>query len=70
MKMHSKLLLFAVGFVASVGVSLSCETPKATALSGSQFNAGRIIDDGVFYNSGTMSVGEIQAFFELQGSYM
>lgn len=32
------------------------------ALSGSEFQAGRIIDDGVFFNSSTMSPDQIQAF--------
>lgn len=32
------------------------------ALSGSQFNAGRIIDDAVFYNKNTMSTTQIQEF--------
>ena len=37
-------------------------TQGASALSGSQFDAGRIIDDGVFYAVSTMSVTDIQAF--------
>jgi hypothetical protein len=37
--------------------------PKSTfALSGSQFKAGRIIDDAYFYKAGTMSKTEIQNF--------
>jgi hypothetical protein len=34
----------------------------AMALSGSEFKAGRIIDDGLFYNGTTMSATEIQNF--------
>lgn len=51
-----------VGLVALlVGSTLSL--PGNTgALSGSEFNAGRIIDDAVFFNSNSMSVGEIQNF--------
>ncbi|USN97159.1 MAG: hypothetical protein H6799_02155 [Candidatus Nomurabacteria bacterium] len=37
-------------------------SPKTNALSGSEFNAGRIIDDAVFFNSNSMSVAEIQSF--------
>ena len=35
-----------------------------SALSGSEFNAGRIIDDSVFFNSNAMSVNDIQAFLD------
>ncbi len=35
---------------------------KASALTGSEFQAGRIIDDDKFFNGSTMSSGEIQAF--------
>lgn len=35
---------------------------EAKALSGSDFQAGRIIDDGVFFNGQSMSAGEIQSF--------
>ncbi len=35
---------------------------KTAALSGSDFNAGRIIDDAVFYNSNSMSSDQIQSF--------
>ncbi len=36
--------------------------PKAQALSGSDFNAGRIIDDNIFFDSTTMSAQDIEAF--------
>ena len=36
-------------------------TPHSEAISAMDFNAGNIIDDGVFYNKDTMSVGDIQA---------
>jgi hypothetical protein len=35
---------------------------SSNALSGSEFRAGRIIDDSVFFNSNSMSVAEIQNF--------
>ncbi len=35
---------------------------RAAALSGVQFQASRIVDDGIFFNPSTMSVGAIQAF--------
>lgn len=37
-------------------------TPPAAALSGSQFNPGHIISDGVFYNQGAMTEAQVQAF--------
>lgn len=47
------LLVVLGGFVLPSSVS---------ALSGSDFKAGRIIDDAVFFNPNTMSPGDIQAF--------
>ena len=35
---------------------------KVSAVSGSDFRAGRIIDDSIFYNGGTMTALEIQNF--------
>lgn len=35
---------------------------KVNALSGSEFQAGRIIDDGAFFNGGDMDIPTIQAF--------
>lgn len=56
--LSSSLLLAALlsGIIA-LGV------PKtAAAVSGSEFNAGRIIDDSIFFDSGTMTVADIQNF--------
>ncbi len=39
-------------------------TPSSEAIEPSEFNAGRIIDDSVFYNPNTMTVAEIQAFLD------
>ena len=35
---------------------------SSSALSGSEFNAGRIIDDAVFYSAGAMNTNQIQTF--------
>jgi len=35
---------------------------KTKALAGSEFNASRIIDDGIFFNSNTMNTGDLQNF--------
>lgn len=39
---------------------------SASALSGSEFQAGRIIDDSVFFNPNTMSVNDIQYFLNVK----
>jgi hypothetical protein len=51
----SAVLLFALLVVPAL-------TPRVHALSGSSFNAGRIIDNSVFTNTGTMSAAAIQTF--------
>lgn len=56
-----KLLLTLVIAIAGVA-SLSVFAPKAHALSGSDFNPGRIIDDSVFFNKDAMTVTDIQNF--------
>ncbi len=47
-----------------IGFSLVIiQTPdKVNALSGSEFQAARIMDDGVFFNPNTMTAGQIQEF--------
>ncbi|MDB5162033.1 MAG: hypothetical protein JWM52_541 [Candidatus Saccharibacteria bacterium] len=58
---HSSLLLIT-GFIAltTIGAVFS-PSPSAAAVSGN-FIPGQIIDDAVFYNSGSMSSDQIQAF--------
>jgi hypothetical protein len=52
-----------ITLVAILGLTVLLISPRsANALSGSEFNAGRIIDDAVFFNSNSMSVAEIQNF--------
>ena len=57
-KDYAKLSLFLVLF----GGGLMFTTAHASALSGSDFNAGRIIDDVVFYNENSMTEAQIQDF--------
>lgn len=45
-----------------VGVLTLINNPKTAALSGSQFTAGRIMDDAVFFSPNTMSPSDIQTF--------
>ncbi|MDQ3123751.1 MAG: hypothetical protein M3Q14_03665 [bacterium] len=56
------LLVFAVVLMISTLISFAFNKQRTDALSGSDFNPGRIIDDSVFYNSTTMSAAQIQAF--------
>jgi hypothetical protein len=50
-------------FIAAALTALILFTPgTSSALSGSEFNAGRIIDDAVFFNPGGMDVNTIQNF--------
>ncbi|MCA9346754.1 hypothetical protein KC960_04655, partial [Candidatus Saccharibacteria bacterium] len=48
------VVLFAGFFSANI--------PKSSALSGSDFQAGRIIDNSVFFNTGAINVQQIQEF--------
>ena len=50
-------LLFGLFFLVS-------SNTKTSALSGSQFNAGNIISDSLFYNGNTMSSTQIQSFLD------
>jgi hypothetical protein len=53
--------------VVTAAMLLAFQPPqKAQALSGSAFNPGNIISDAVFYDSGTMSESDIQAFLNSQ----
>jgi hypothetical protein len=56
----------AVGALVSalfVGLPLD-RSEQADAVVGSQFNAGNIISDAVFYNAGAMSEAQIQTFLQ------
>lgn len=51
------LALLSVALLGSFAVS-----GQTSALSGSDFNSGRIIDDALFFNSNTMGPSDVQAF--------
>jgi hypothetical protein len=57
-----KRLLLLVPLLLTALFVISVDSPKASALSGSEFQAGRIIDDGVFFNGNGMDSNQIQAF--------
>lgn len=50
-----------VGMLAILGLLL-VHPAQTSALSGGQFKAGNIIDDGIFFNRNSMSVQQIQNF--------
>lgn len=58
--MRLALATLALGIVFSLGI---VKPQSASAVTGGEFNPGRIIDDGVFFNPYTMSSNDIQAFF-------
>ncbi|MBM7830021.1 uncharacterized protein with LGFP repeats [Agromyces cerinus] len=56
-------LLAAVLVIGGVGLTETVgQVPAANAANGSDFNPGMIITDAVFYDSGTMTVAQIQSF--------
>ncbi|MBQ8156783.1 hypothetical protein IJ102_00060 [Candidatus Saccharibacteria bacterium] len=57
-------VLAAVAFLAVFYGLAIYNTPESDAVKATDFKAGRIIDDAVFYNANTMSVADIQAFLD------
>jgi hypothetical protein len=67
--LNTPVLKFAVGGVLSFGLFvavISLLPGRTLALSASNFNAGRIIDVGVFTNANSMSVDQIQSFLNAE----
>lgn len=60
MKLYKKLTI--LGVLVITGFSLSAQS--TSALAGSEFRAGRIIDDSVFFNPGPFNTQSIQSFLE------
>ena len=58
-------VIIAAGLFLAVFFGLAYKnTPQTDAVKATDFNAGRIIDDAVFYNPNTMTVAEIQAHLD------
>ncbi len=55
-------LKLIVSAIASLGLAGLIGVTAVSALSGNDFHAGRIIDNGVFYNKNSMGVQDIQNF--------
>lgn len=58
----NKIATLALLILVSVFVSSIASPSKVHALSGSEFMAGKIIDDSLFYDGDAMSAGQIQSF--------
>jgi hypothetical protein len=59
----SAIITLVSVLIVSAAIGAVVQKPaQAEALSGSQFNPGRIIDDAVFYNRNTMTANQIQGF--------
>ncbi|HVI69698.1 MAG TPA: hypothetical protein VM581_04560, partial [Magnetospirillaceae bacterium] len=58
MSVFRRLGLLGIASVMTAFIAM----PTALAANGADFNAGRIIDDAVFNNSGAMNIDQIQAF--------
>lgn len=56
------ILVLMTVVVMLFSITTVVKPPVASALSGSDFQAGRIIDDITFFNGASMSAAEIQAF--------
>lgn len=57
--------LIAIGMIITTFVIMALVLPSMiNALSGSQFQAGRITDDSVFYNPNSMTSDQIQRFLD------
>lgn len=61
LKLSSVLKVLGV-FSLIVSLAIAINPSNASAVSGSDWNASRIIDDSVYFNSGTMNTGDIQNF--------
>jgi hypothetical protein len=63
MSVTYKKSLLKLSLISAIVIGILFLFPShSSALSGSEFNAGKIIDDAVFYNDNSMSIPEIQAF--------
>lgn len=59
--MGRKISLLALVLLCTATVSLA-SNEKTSALSGSEFQAGRIVDDGVFFEGNGLNASQVQTF--------
>lgn len=64
MRINNKYLLGILVFVLVFSLGFVLGPQKASAVSAGDWNAGNIISDDQFYNSGAMTVAGIQSFLE------
>lgn len=65
MRLPKLLQLLHFALAAAMVFSLVPAT-ELSALSGSEYRVGRIMDDSVFFNGGTLSAAQIQAFLNIK----
>lgn len=68
-KLTRTLLLAAITAALAVAFVLYQNSDRASAVSASDFDPGRIIDDVVFYNPNAMSASQIQTFLNAKNPH-
>lgn len=60
---HSKSIKAAlIAGIATISIIFGLQTQNTSAVSATDFNAGNIISDAIFYNKDAMTLAEIEAF--------
>ena len=65
---HRRAVVLLLGIAASVLAILVATPSPAGAADLSEFTPGNIISDQMFFDSGSMAAGTIQAFLDVKGS--
>ena len=60
---YSSIIATLTFLVVFYGLAFK-NTPESKAVKATDFKAGRIVDDGVFYNADSMTVDQIQSFMD------
>ncbi|WP_285025892.1 hypothetical protein [Plantibacter sp. ME-Dv--P-122b] len=69
MKRHFAAVIAVIAVIATgIVVSPAAPAPSAQAATASDFNAGNIISDQLFYDGGAMTEGQVQSFLNAQMS--
>lgn len=66
---YTIIALVALVVIVISSLLFAQQAPNADAAKASDFDAGRIIDDAVFYNSSAMSASQIQNFLNAKNTY-
>jgi hypothetical protein len=63
-KFHKTITIIAIAAVATLATLSFNTQPTNAAVKATDFNAGNIIDDAVFYNKDAMTLAQIEAFIQ------